>query len=205
MRGTLFQKERFRHCKDPGILDEIKGVKPSFSLALLAFAFALPAGFMISNRADALEVAVRGSGLQLPLEGYRRAAGSLQLSFGKFNSGFWVMEAGATIPFRISDYTQTIYFGSLVREWTPGQGQTFRPLVGFGLGAYADRVSDAASGSNSIGWMPALVTRAGFRLGERFGIHALFECQAGIYDISQLSSWVIWPLTRITGGLHVTF
>ena len=180
-------------------------MKSSLRIVLIAALLALPARLMISHRAAAMEVAVRGTTLQLPLEGYQRAAGSLQLGFGGTKSGFWTLEAGATAPFRIGDYTQTVYFGSAVREWTPGQGNFLRPLVGFGLGAYADRVSDAASGRNSIGWMPSIVTRAGFRMGERFGIHALFECHAGVYDTQQLTSWVIWPMTRLSGGIHVAF
>jgi hypothetical protein len=203
--ASSFSKERFSHCKNRGFPGEISSVKAFFTPVILSVCFAISGSLMISHRAAALEVAVRGSTVQLPLERYRRAAGSLQLGFGSSESGFWTLETGATVPFRIGDYTQTVYFGSLVREWTPGQSTFLRPLVGFGLGAYADRVSDAASGRNSIGWMPSIVTRAGFRVGQRFGIHALFECQAGIYDFQQLTSWVIWPMTRLTGGIHVAF
>ncbi len=168
----------------------------------LAYALLL---LLPSLQAAAFEFSLRTSTVQLPLEGYRRAAGSFQGAWGDSRTGFWTLEAGATIPYRLADYTQTVYFGTLAREWTPGNTSWFRPLVGVGIGAYADRVSDAASGQNSIGWMPSLVTRAGFRAGSRVGIHLLFECHAGIYDFEQLAAWVIWPMTRIIGGLHVDF
>ena len=173
---------------------------PNFPRLLFAFLLLLS-----PLPSAAFELSLRASTVQLPLEGYRRAAGSLQGAWGDARTGYWTLEAGATVPFRIDDYTQTVYFGTLAREWTPGNSGWLRPLVGFGVGGYADRITDASSGQNSIGWMPSLVTRAGFRMGSRLGMHLLFECHAGIYDIDQLSAWVIWPMTRIIGGLHVEF
>jgi hypothetical protein len=203
--STDFQKERFLHCQRTGILDEISPVETP-RVRSPAIALLMVLGTLLSPiPAQALELALRGSALQLPLEGYRRAAGSLQLGFGGGKTGYWILEAGSTVPFRVSNYTQTVYFGSLAHEWTPGAGRFFRPLVGFGIGAFADRVSDSATGRNSIGWMPSISTRAGFRIGEKLGLHALFECQAGVYDLGQLSSWIIWPMTRLSGGLHVSF
>jgi hypothetical protein len=158
-----------------------------------------------SPHAQALELSFRASSLQLPLEGYQRGAASLQLGFGNPDNGIWFVEAGLTPPFKIADYTQTISFTSLGHEWSFSKGSLLRPFAGAGIGAYADQVRDSSTQQTSTGWMPALVTRAGVRMGSTFGFQLLFECQAGIYELDQLTSWVIWPMTRISGGLHVAF
>ncbi len=171
---------------------------------LIVFLFGILA-WMGTPSAQAMEVSLRASGLQLPLEGYQRGAASLQVGFGPPEDGIWFAEAGITPPFKIADFTQTILFTSLGHEWSFAKGNFLRPFAGAGIGAYADQVRDSASDETSTGWMPALVTRAGVRMGSKFGFQLLFECQAGIYDVDQLTSWVIWPMTRITGGLHVAF
>jgi len=176
------------------------------TLVILARALLLGVTFLTtSTTLLAAEVALRGSSLQLPLEGYQRLAFSLQLGLGNRNQGLWYLEAGVTPPFRISSYTQTVALASIGKEWTFTQNTWLQPFAGIGLGAYADQVTQSG-GDSSFGWMPTWVTRAGIRTGgQRFGIHLLFESHAGVYDFSQLTSWVIWPLVRLSGGLHVSF
>ncbi len=173
---------------------------------LLALAGGLAVTFLApAAAAAAAEVSLRTSAIQLPIEGYQRLGFSLQLGLGDPTAGLWFLEAGLTPPFRISSYTQTVAIASLGKEWAFTDNHWLQPFAGVGLGAYADQVTQAG-GSSSLGWMPTLVTRAGVRSGgQSFGFHFLFESHAGVYDLAQLPSWVIWPLVRLSGGLHVSF
>ena len=154
--------------------------------------------YSVNSRAD-FEIMGQVNSLQLPAARYHYQAWGVQVSYGSLDLK-WVFNAALAQPFELLGYRQWIGALSLTREFGVNVSSWLRPFVGAGPGIYLDRVN------NQSGWVPSLVTRGGVRLGgSALGVEAHFDCHAGIYSVSQLGSWVIWPLTQVGGGVYAEF
>ena len=184
------------NCTDTHLRLIERGRKKKRVSAFLATLFGL--GLLIPSRtAGASEWGLSTSLLQLPSGGYHYLAFGAQAAFGDSNSP-WVFQIGGTPPSASAGYSQSIYYSSLTRDFFFTTSSFAKPFLGFGLGAFMDKV-------NSMnGFMPSIVARGGFEFGSGSLSGSLFfEVQNGIFDPSQLTSFVIWPLSRVGGAIHV--
>jgi len=174
-------------------------VKPFSRLYSLWFIVGLAA--LIQN-ANAVEITAGTAALQLPTSDYRFQSYQFQLTHS-IGSGRYTWGLSSTLPYEVLGYSQLISNFSFSREFSlnsKSSGSMINPFVALGGGLYMDQVN------SERGIVPSLVTRGGIRAGlSSFGVIAQFECYAGIYSFTQLRSWVIWPLTQISGGLYVHF
>ena len=169
----------------------------SRGLRTAAYLFLLAVPFLSPRLTNAAQWGVSSSLLQLPAGGYHYLAFGAQAAFGDLNSP-WLFQIGGTPPSTSAGYTQSIYYTSFTKQAVLMNAQVVKPFIGFGLGAFMDKV-------NSMnGFTPSIVGRGGLSFGSgTVGGSLFFEVHTGIYDVSQLGSYVAWPLSRVGGSIDV--
>lgn len=147
------------------------------------------------SSARALEVRAGGAFLQLPTSSYHYLAYRLDLGIGSDDQ--WRIAAGMAHPYIRSGLRQLIGNLGISHEWSDGN-KGFRPFGALGAGAYFDNAGA------SMGLVPSVNLRGGFKIGgNNLGLSCELDTHIGVFNLSQIFSWVVWPMYQFVIGVYI--
>ena len=146
------------------------------------------------------ELGLNAGYIHLPASSYHYLGYEARLGFGPLDRQF-VIDFGMTHPNSAAGYSQHVTFGSLEGQWTLGN-DSVKPYIGLGVGFFNDSVS--SSSASSSGFVPAFLLRGGLKMGgSHAGVTLGFSSYLGIYSVSQLFHWTMWPMNNVMAGVYV--